>query len=152
VMSVYHSINGIPGYNTGDPKTILCLFSERRPRPRLTTRDEDAAILEGIQNHPFSNAVAIREALHLRHLCTDCQVTVPAIKEMLTEQHLTGRLQFAQQYGGEDLEFWSRVVFTDEKTFASTNHGKIHLWWPNRTRYDRAHIYEVARSGHVMLN
>ncbi|KAG7154725.1 Transposable element Tc3 transposase-like 2 [Homarus americanus] len=129
-MSVCHSVNGIPGYDTRDPKTILCLFSERRPRPRLTTRDEDAAIITAIKSNPFSNAVAIREALHLE-VCAQTvrsrlyeagiQHRVPAIKERLTDQHRTGRLQFAQQYVGEDLEFWSREVFTDEKTFASTN-------------------------------
>ncbi|KAG7165308.1 hypothetical protein Hamer_G007101, partial [Homarus americanus] len=91
VMRVCHSVNGIPGYDTGDPKTLLCLFSERRPRPRLTTRDEDAAIIVAIQNNPFSDAVAIREALHL-DVC------------------------------------------------------------PPIVRYDRAHIYEVARSGRVTLN
>ncbi|KAG7156747.1 hypothetical protein Hamer_G006747 [Homarus americanus] len=90
VMSVCHSVNGIPVYDKGDPKTLLCLFSERRPRPRLTTGDEDAAIIAAIRNNPFSNPVAIREALHL-----DSAQTV---------------------------------------------------------RYDRAHIYEVARSGHVTLN
>ncbi|KAG7156746.1 putative Transposable element Tc1 transposase-like 32, partial [Homarus americanus] len=61
------------------------------------------------------------------------------MSERLTEQ------QFAQQYVGEDLESLSRIVFTYEKTFVSTYHGKIHLWRPNRTRYDRAHIFEVAR-------
>ncbi|KAG7170026.1 putative Transposable element Tc1 transposase-like 46 [Homarus americanus] len=131
---------------------------KRRPRPRLTTGDEDAVIIAAIQNNPFSNAAAIREALHL-DVCAQTvrsslheagiQHRVPAIKERLTEQHSTGLLQFAQQYVGESLEFWLRVVFTDEKTFASTNHGKIHLWLPNSTRYDRAHIYEVARSGHM---
>ncbi|KAG7163352.1 hypothetical protein Hamer_G004487 [Homarus americanus] len=89
VMSVCHSVNGIPVYDKGDPKTLLCLFSERRPRPRLTTGDEDAAIIAAIRNNPFSNPVAIREALHL-----DSAQTV---------------------------------------------------------RYDRAHIYEVARSGHVTI-
>ncbi|KAG7157228.1 putative Transposase-containing protein 12 [Homarus americanus] len=105
--------------------------------------DEDAAIIVAIRNNPFSNYVAIREALRL-DVCAQTvrshldeagiQHRVPAIKEWLTEQHRTGRLQFAQQYVGEDLEFSSRVVFTHEKTFASPNHGKIHLWRPNRTR------------------
>ncbi|KAG7157132.1 putative Transposable element Tc1 transposase-like 37 [Homarus americanus] len=142
-------------------ETDILTDLERRPRPRLTTMDEDAVIIAAIRNNPFSNPVAIREAFHL-DVCTQTvrsrlheasiQHRVPAIKERLTEQHRTGRLQFAQQYVGEDLEFWSRVVFTDEKTFASTNHSKTHLWRLNRTRYDRAHIYEVARSGHVTLN
>ncbi|KAG7156435.1 putative Transposable element Tc1 transposase-like 30 [Homarus americanus] len=136
-------VNGIPGYDKGNPKKLLCLFSERRPRPRLTTRNEDAAIIVAIQNNLFSNAVAIREALHL-DVCAqtvrsrlheaDIQHRVPAIRERLTDQHRTGRLQLAQQYVGEDPEFWSQVVFTDEKTFAGTNNGKIPFWRPNCTR------------------
>ncbi|KAG7156753.1 putative Transposable element Tc1 transposase-like 33 [Homarus americanus] len=120
--------------------------TERRPRPRLTTGDEDATIIVAIQNNPFSNAVAIREALHL----DVCAQTVRSCLHEAGKQHRVPA--FAQQYVREDPEFWSRVVFTDEKTFASTNHGKIHLWRPNRTRYDRAHIYEVARSGCVTLS
>ncbi|KAG7175343.1 putative Transposable element Tc1 transposase-like 21 [Homarus americanus] len=114
VVSVYHSVNGIPGYDTGDPKTVLCLFSERRPRPRLTTRDKDATIIAAIQNNPFSNAVTIREALHL----DDCAQTVrsrlqkagtqhrvPSIKERLTDQHRTGRLQFASNMWGRTWSY-----------------------------------------------
>ncbi|KAG7163345.1 putative Transposase-containing protein 4 [Homarus americanus] len=78
----------------------------------------------------LDSAQTVRSRLHEAGI----QHRVLAIKERLTEQHLTRRLQFAQQYVGEDLEFWSRVVFTDEKTFASPNHGKTHLWRPNRTR------------------
>ncbi|KAG7156740.1 putative Transposable element Tc1 transposase-like 31 [Homarus americanus] len=103
-------VNDIPGYDTGDPKTILFLFSERRPRPRLTTGDEDAAIIAAARNNPFSNPVAIREALHLDRAQTvrsrleeaGIQHRVPVIKERLTDQHRTGHLQFAQQYVGED--------------------------------------------------
>ncbi|KAG7164305.1 putative Transposable element Tc1 transposase-like 27 [Homarus americanus] len=74
--------------------------TERRPRPRLTTGDEDAAIIAAIRNNPFSNPVAIREALHLDRAQTarsrlhevSIQQRVPAIKERLTDQHRTGRL------------------------------------------------------------
>ncbi|KAG7158004.1 putative Homeodomain-like domain-containing protein 18, partial [Homarus americanus] len=97
---------------------------ERRPRPRLTTRDEDAAIIVAIQNNPFSNAVAIREALHL----DVCAQTVMSRLHVAGIQH-----RFAQQYVGEDLEFGLRVVFTDEKIFTSTNHGIILLRQSNCT-------------------
>ena len=60
---------------------------------------------------------------------------VPAIKERLTEEHRAARFAFAQEHVGKDLEFWSNVIFTDEKTFASTNHGRLHMWRPNNTRY-----------------
>ncbi|KAG7162986.1 putative Transposable element Tc1 transposase-like 24 [Homarus americanus] len=102
---------------------------------KTTPPTERAAIIAAIRNNPFSNRVATREALHLAGI----QHRVPAIKERLTDQHHSGHLQFVQQYVGKGLEFWSRVVFTDEKTFASTNHGKIHLWKPNRLTYYQVH-------------
>ncbi|KAG7166703.1 hypothetical protein Hamer_G010338 [Homarus americanus] len=89
IHSDYHPIRT----NTPEvaPLHAFLTPSERRPRPRLTTMDEDAAIIVAIRNNPFSNTVAVREALHL----DVCAQTV---------------------------------------------------------RYDRAHIYEVARSGDVTLN
>ena len=47
---------------------------------------------------------------------------MPAVKEKLTDVHRANRLLFAQQYVGEGLDYWSRVIFTDEKTFCSTAH------------------------------
>ena len=77
---------------------------------------------------------------------------IPAVKERLYERHQVGRLQFAEQYVGEDLDFWARVIFSDEKTFNSTNHGRIHCWRPTNTRYNSQHVFQEARSGHVTLN
>ncbi|KAG7163744.1 putative Homeodomain-like domain-containing protein 11, partial [Homarus americanus] len=49
VMSVCHRVNGIPGYDTVDPKTIVSISRKKTPPPpRLTTRDEDAAIIAAI--------------------------------------------------------------------------------------------------------
>ncbi|KAG7154093.1 hypothetical protein Hamer_G024957 [Homarus americanus] len=114
--------------------------SKRRPRPRLTTRDENETIIAVIQNNPFSNAAATREALHLKV----CAQTVG-------RTYNTESLPLPGNMWGRTWSF-GRVVFTDEKTFASTNHGKIHLWRPNYTGYDRAHIYEVPRSGHRRIH
>ncbi|KAG7166892.1 putative Transposable element Tc1 transposase-like 60, partial [Homarus americanus] len=100
--------------------------TERRPRPRLTTRDEDAAIIVAIQNNSFPKPVAIGEALHL-------DVCAQTVRSRLHEAGIQHKSPCHKQYVGEDLEFWSRLVFTDEKTFASNNHGKIHLWRPNCT-------------------
>ncbi|KAK3886838.1 hypothetical protein Pcinc_009024 [Petrolisthes cinctipes] len=38
---------------------------ERRPRPRLTSREEDANIRRAVQEDPFTKAVAIRDRLYL---------------------------------------------------------------------------------------
>ena len=39
-----------------------------------------------------------------------------------------------------------------KKTFCSTNHGRLHCWRRNNTRYERQNIFEEARSGHVTCN
>lgn len=110
----------------------------------MTTPDEDAAIQRAVEDDPFTNAVRIREQLQLNVSAETVRRRlhrsgkhhrVPAVKECLTNQHRAARLAFARQHVEKDLEFWSRVVFTDEKTFCSTNHGKIHLWRSNNTRY-----------------
>ncbi|KAG7169092.1 putative Transposable element Tc1 transposase-like 51 [Homarus americanus] len=110
---------------------------------RLTTRGQIIALREeGFTVRAIADRLTVSISIVKRwiwryaetSILTDLGI-VPPIKERLTEQHRTGRLLFAQQYVGEDLEFWSRVVFADEKTFASTNHGKIHLWRPNRTSW-----------------
>ncbi|CAG4939602.1 unnamed protein product [Colias eurytheme] len=46
-------------------------------------------------------------------------------KIYLTDAHRLARLNFAR----ERLEFdWSNTVFCDEKTFKSSQHGRLHLW------------------------
>ena len=45
----------------------------------------------------------------------------------------TLRLQFAERYVDEGLDFWERVVFSNEKT-SSTNHGKIQCWRKDNRR------------------
>ncbi|KAG7175263.1 putative Transposable element Tc1 transposase-like 20 [Homarus americanus] len=87
--------------------------TERRPRPQLTTQGEYAAIRAAIRNNPFSNPVAIREALHLVSAQTvrsrlheaGIQHRVPAIKERLTDQHRTGSRQFASNMWGRTWSF-----------------------------------------------
>lgn len=122
---------------------------------------DDAQIVDDISGHNFTNAVATRERLRLDVSLTTVRRRlhkagihhrVPAVKGKLTAQHREWRLRFAEQYVGEDLNFWARVLFSDKKTFNSTNHGQLHCWRHNNTRYDPKHMYQEARSGHVTLN
>lgn len=138
------------------------LKDKKRPGPsRRTTPEQDQAIIDAVEAGPFTNAVAVKEQLGL-HVSADTvrrrlherevHHRTPAIKETLTDRHRENRLLFAQQHGDKGMDFWSRVIFTDEKTFRSTNHGRLHCWRRDGTRYQRQHIYEVQRSGHVTFN
>lgn len=133
----------------------------RSGRPRVTNAAENERIVRDIAEHPFTNAVAVRSRLQLdvsvrtvrRRLHeSGLHHRVPAVKERLEDRHREGRLRFAQQYVEENLDFWGRVIFTDEKTFSSTNHGRLHCWRINNSRYDPVNVYQEARSGHVTVN
>lgn len=111
--------------------------------PRKTTPAEDDAIARAAREQPLTNAEVIREDLGLevssmtvrrRLHGAGIHHRTPAKKELLTERHKAGRLQFAQRHAAMGMDFWGRVVFTDEKCFSSTSHGKQHCWRTNKTR------------------
>ncbi|KAK4316549.1 hypothetical protein Pmani_012324 [Petrolisthes manimaculis] len=129
--------------------------------PRCTTPAQRRDILQAAEADPQTNAVAIRESLHLdvsertvRRVLHEAGVhhRTPANKEFLTDQHREGRLRFAQQYVDKPEEFWKRVIWTDVKTFSSSSHGRRHCWRRNDTRYSPENVFHVARSGHVTVN
>lgn len=49
-------------------------------------------------------------------------------------------------------EYWQNVIFCDEKTFRSDQHGRLHCWRRRGTRYQTENINITHHSGHVCLN
>lgn len=153
-VNVPQGLSNILENATHISKTPDCIFTylylnetftptARRPRSRVTTPEEDERIRRAPTETRFTTATAIREALNLDVSATTVRRRlheagihhrVPATKERLTAAHRAGRLAFANQYVGHDFNFWSRVVFSDEKTFSSFNHGRLHVWRENNTR------------------
>ena len=76
----------------------------------------------------------------------------PVYKEKLTASLRASRMQFAENHLDWRIEDWAKVIFSDEKSFSSTDHGKLHCWRPYNTRYNSSNIHEEARSGHVTAN
>ncbi|KAL7630239.1 UNVERIFIED_CONTAM: hypothetical protein RMT77_019618 [Armadillidium vulgare] len=130
-------------------------------KPRKTTQQQDREIVTCVQTNPFTNAKQIKRELQLEVTTTTIRRRLreagyhhrkPALKEKLREQHRTARLSFANEHIEKDITYWSNVIFTDEKTFCSTNHGGLHCYRLNNTRYEPSNIFEEARSGHVTCN
>lgn len=72
-----------------------------------------------------------------------------AKKPFLTQNHKTARLNFARRY----LEFdWSKTIFTDEKSFKSSDHGRLSLWRYDLTRYTEDHVVPLRNSGRLTAN
>lgn len=120
------------------------LENKRRPGgPRHTTEEEDALIINAATDNPLTTAVRIkastevnvgvhtvRKRLHeagLHH-------RTPATKPFITETNREERLGFALEYYPVEATFWQQVVFCDEKTFASDDHGRLHCWRRDNTR------------------
>ena len=109
----------------------------------MTTPEEDLRILQAVKETPITTAVELRNRLQLdvsvktvtrRLREADINHRVPATKEKLTDVHRTCRLAFARENGEKDIGFWSKVIFTDEKTFRSSDHGRVQVWRKNNTR------------------
>lgn len=134
---------------------------KRSGRGRITSEEEDSRIVEMAEKNPFIASTTIQQNIGV-NLSKDTirnrlheagfKSRTPAEKEMLTRLHKEKRLTFSENFVEKGLDYWARIIFTDEKTFSSTDHGKIRCWRRKNTRYDEKNIHTNARSGHVTCN
>ena len=108
---------------------------------------KNAVIIKKITSNIDAFVYTVRRHLHDGGLHT----YTPACQEKLTARRRALRLQFAEHLDWV-IEDWEKVIFSDEKSFSSTDHEKLHCWCPYNTRYNRSNIHEEARSGHVTAN
>ncbi|XP_066982165.1 uncharacterized protein [Macrobrachium rosenbergii] len=124
-------------------ETQMLKDKPRLGQPPCTTPDEDNKIVEAARQQPIITAVAIkhqigcdaggqviRKTLH----ASGIHHRAPAIKPGLSQAHKDERLGFALEYYAADAEFWSKVIFCDEKTFSTDTHGRAQCWRLNNTR------------------
>ena len=111
--------------------------------PRATTAEEDQQIVQTSEANPLMNAQQIKEALNIQASVDTVRKRLyhagihhrtPGIKDPLTPRHKELRLQFAQEHQDKGMDFWGRVIFSDEKTFSSAAHGRLHCWRRDGTR------------------
>lgn len=132
------------------------LQRQRSGRPRLIDTPQRQAMVREYEENGFiptnhyaglfgTSAGTVRRALHSEGL----HYRRHAVKPLLTENHRRARLEFATQYLNFD---WSGVIFTDEKTFKSSQHGRLSLWRRNNTRYDSGHVVPNMESGRITVN
>jgi hypothetical protein len=62
------------------------------------------------------------------------------------------KVGFALQHLPQDDAFWSRVVFSDEKSFQSCPNGRIRVYRPRNTWYEACYVDATDRSGHFSVN
>lgn len=127
--------------------------ARRTGRPRCTTDLQNQRIVRQFEANGFTrvrnvaievnvSTSTIRRRLedagwHHRH---------PARKLKLTQRHKDERLEFARQYLDFDFQ---NVVFSDEKTFSSSECGRLTLYRTNNTRYEQRNVIEDRSSGRI---
>lgn len=125
-------------------------------RPRMIQGEPLDNIMEEIEEFPFRSTRTmaqeygcsmrtIRNTLHRAGI----HHRIPARKIALTEENKAARVRFAREF--RDFDF-SHSIFSDEKTFKSSQIGKVHLWRRNGTRYDPSHTIKTQESGRIHLN
>ncbi|KAJ8972395.1 hypothetical protein NQ317_017254 [Molorchus minor] len=119
-------------------------LSEVAAELNVSTENEDNALVEFINQNPFETAVKAREETLFPGSLRTTQRGLKqygfkncaaAHKVFLTEDHKQRRVQFANEFLQEN-EFWNNVVFSNEKTFQSSNNGRLRVYRPRNTRFE----------------
>lgn len=129
---------------------------ERLPQPgqirKLDVLDMND-VAEKVLDAPFTNAAIIgREyGVHrdtIRKVWSDIGIFhyIAAKKPRLTPAQRQERVGYALQNLTRD---WSKVIFSDEKTFQSDLHPRTHVYRPRNCRYDERYTKAVQRSGRI---
>ena len=71
---------------------------------------------------------------------------IAARKPKLTPEQKEARMGYALENLTRD---WSNVVFSDEKTFQTDRHQRLHCYRPKNCRFKAKYIHERQRSGRI---
>lgn len=128
----------------------------RLPQPgqkRKLDQNQRNVVLNKIQTNPFLNAAIVgREfGVHkdtIRKIWNDGGIDhgTAAKKPKLTPAQKEARMGYALENLTRD---WSNVIFSDEKTYQTDAHQKLHVYRPKNSRFDPKYIQENQRSGRI---
>lgn len=127
------------------------------PQPgqvRALDREQRAAVVEMIQETPFTNAAIVARQFGvapntIRKVWKDdkgIEHGIAVKKPKLTEAQKEARLGYALENLNRD---WSNVIFSDEKTYQTDRYQKLHVYRPKNSRFDPKYIQESQRSGRI---
>ncbi|KAJ3631766.1 hypothetical protein MTP99_012874 [Tenebrio molitor] len=124
-------------------------------------RNQNEQLLNVIRNSPFTTAIA---AVNISNFQGSVRTSrrrlrnsglrnhAAARKIRLTPRHKEARVGFALEHLAKDNAFWSRVVFSDEKVFQSSHNGRVRVYRPRNSRYDKQYVEPTERCGRFFVN
>lgn len=126
------------------------------PQPGQVRKLNEAqrkAVVERIEDQPFTNAAIVGREFRVhkntvRKVWNDAGINhgVAAKKPKLTPEQKEARVGYALENLTRD---WSNVVFSDEKTYQTDRHQKLHVYRPKNSRFNPKYIQESQRSGRI---
>ena len=133
----------------------------RKRRARKTTAKDDRRIVRAIKKNPFLTAKKIRDGLLMQ---MDSQVSDRTIRRRLCEAGLNGRiarkkphvskknlrsrLEFAREHVSKPLEFWKKILWSDESKFnLFGSDGKKYVRRPMNKPYDPRYTLKTIKHG-----
>lgn len=129
----------------------------RRPQPgqkRKLDLAQRNAVVQKIIDDPFLNAAIVAREFKvnkntIRKIWNESGKYhgVAAKKPFLTQEQREARVGYALENLTRDS--WDNVIFSDEKTFQSDRHQRLHVYRPKNCRYDDRFIHETRRSGRI---
>lgn len=110
-------------------------------------------VVQKIQDNPFLNASIVGREFAvnkntIRKIWMDAGIYhgTAARKPKLTIAQKEARMGYAFENLTRD---WSNVVFSDEKTYQTDRHQRLHVYRPRNSRFQERYIQENQRSGRI---
>lgn len=128
-------------------------------RPRNTTQEEDAILVQHIQNNPFVSIVRASNETGMQRKTASRRVREAGLKcyraakrVKLTDEHRERRVLFCQnmlQEKEDGLVDFNDIIFTDEKTFCTDVIHCKNVFRPPNNRYEPKYVSTTNLSGRL---
>ena len=123
-------------------------------RPRKTTADVDAQMVEIIRADPFKTCARIKQELGLQvsaktvsrrlHAGGFC-ARKPRKVRKLQPHHVEARIRFAEEHLAASIFWWSKIIYSDESRInLDGSDGTKYVWrFPNQTYHPKNTLYAL---------
>jgi len=137
-MTVKYNINKIEKYG-------IARNLERSGRKRCTTESDDRILKRIVMNRRTASAETIAHELKDRNItCSSSTVRNRLIEQkffsgvqrkrpMISDKNRKSRLDFAKKYISMPMDFWKKVLWSDESLFPMMNNKRVQRIWKKRS-------------------
>ena len=133
----------------------------RSGRPRILTVREERSVLKMVKENPRISAAKIvgnvknmfgkdihKDTIRKHLKKSGYHGRVARRKPYISETNRKKRVAFAKEYINKPLEFWNRVIFSDESKYCIFGiKGRQIVWRKNSTAFDKENLIPTVKHG-----